>query len=73
MLGKRVVCRPITLGPQCLFPPAGTEKHPIRRGTVVYAHPKGRYVTVAFEEAGGKTWLRESFATNEVQIIKRRR
>ena len=72
MLGKQVVCRPITLGPQSLFPPTGTEKHPIRRGTVVYAHPKGRYVTVAFEEAGGN-WLRESFSPSEVQIIRKGR
>ena len=72
MLGQRVVCRPTTLGQQALFPPKGSEKHPIRTGTVVYAHPKGRYVTVAFEEAGG-IWLRESFPLGEVQIIKKRR
>lgn len=56
-----------------MFPSRSAEKHPMRTGTVVYTHPKGRFVTVAFEEADGKVWLRESFHPSEVQIIRKGR
>ena len=45
-----------------LFPGKGCEekKFPIRKGTVVYVHPKGRYIVA---ECGG---VRETFFPEEV-------
>lgn len=45
------------------FPGAGATKdnlYPVRRGTVVYVHPKGRYIVA---EYGG---VRETFFPEEV-------
>lgn len=40
-----------------------TERYPIRKGTIVYMHPKGRYLVA---ECKG---VRESFFPEDVEVI----
>nr|DAH31818.1 MAG TPA: Disulfide bond isomerase protein N-terminus [Caudoviricetes sp.] len=61
--GDMILARFMTLPD--LFPGKGCEerKFPIRKGTVVYVHPKGRYIVA---ECGGG--VRETFFPEEVLI-----
>lgn len=62
-LGQKILCTPVTLNdPLC-------KSLRSMRGRIVYIHPKGRYVTVAFRTSSGVE-LRESFAPMDVRPVK---
>lgn len=47
--------------------PTKDQLYPIRRGEVVYVHPRGRYINVKTETAGGA--VVETFRPGEVQAV----
>ena len=46
--------------------PTKEQTYPIRRGEVVYIHPKGRFISVRTETAGGT--ITETFRPCEVMM-----
>ena len=47
--------------------PTKDQLYPIRRGAVVYIHPRGWYINVKTETAGGA--ITETFRPGEVQAV----
>lgn len=65
-IGDRVVCKPEKI---VEYDPTGKRAgSQVQTGTVVYVHPKGRFVTVGFATPGGM--LRESFFPRNVATAK---
>ena len=62
-IGDKVVCRPVKIVD--IDPLGRKTENKLQTGVVEYVHPKGHYVTVAFETPKGV--LRESFMPQEVQ------
>lgn len=63
-IGDKVVCRPVKIVDIDAL--GRKTENQVQTGRVEYIHPKGRYVTVAFETPKGT--LRESFLPGEVQV-----
>lgn len=69
MLGDRIKASPLSFGDTQYSQTDNilSRKRETRTGTVVFIHPKGRFVTLEFDAQLGKGKLRESFFLDALQ------